>query len=145
MSHLTLLGLLAFLAISVWAQDNNPVRDNLNISGTLLPTRPSYKKTNAMVHGNVHKLDLEKKTISAEWYLRRNSQKRIKLTPFEKRVVRVLRKFGLLDNDNTAERVVESLRKDKDLLRKLKKLLDDVAEEDESDDFFTSFWDLFFS
>ncbi|KAH8385239.1 uncharacterized protein LOC110181690 [Drosophila serrata] len=149
MSYLSLMGLLVFLTVSVWSQDTKPVRDNSSSSvpvhKDLVETIPSgilHNKTNAIVHSNDHKVDLQK-PFFLKWYPGTNSQKRIKLTPFERRVVRVLRKLGLLNEYNTAEKVVEQLRKDKDLLRKLKKLLDEVDEEDESDDFFTAFWDLF--
>ncbi|EDX02203.1 uncharacterized protein LOC6525259 [Drosophila yakuba] len=64
-------------------------------------------------------------------------------TPFERRVIRLLRKLGLLKSD--AEKVLDALEKDKDLLRRLKKLLDEVDKEHETDDFLEDFFDVIFS
>jgi len=61
-------------------------------------------------------------------------------TPFEKRVIRILKKHGLLKSDT--EKVLDKLEKDKELLRKLKKLLDEVDTENETDDFYDDFWNL---
>ncbi|XP_016995178.2 uncharacterized protein [Drosophila takahashii] len=64
-------------------------------------------------------------------------------TPFEKRVIRLLRKLGLLKSE--AEKFLDELENDKELLEKLKKLLDEVDREHESDDFLDDFYELFFS
>ncbi|XP_016984648.1 uncharacterized protein LOC108048469 [Drosophila rhopaloa] len=63
-------------------------------------------------------------------------------TPFEKRVIRLLIRLGILKSK--AEIMLETLEKDKELLKRLKKLLDDVDEEQESDDFFENFFNLIF-
>ncbi|KAH8354747.1 hypothetical protein KR084_006138 [Drosophila pseudotakahashii] len=64
-------------------------------------------------------------------------------TPFEKRVIRLLRKLGLLKSE--AEKFLDELENNKDLLRKLKELLDEVDTEHESDDFLDDIYELLFS
>nr|NP_001245585.1 uncharacterized protein Dmel_CG43255 [Drosophila melanogaster]AFH07299.1 uncharacterized protein Dmel_CG43255 [Drosophila melanogaster] len=131
MHYLHIFGLLVFLAafgLSLERRD----KEFYGISKEQLTTTKHKENSVEFVQ---HK-------ISLKLPQRYNRFKRQSFTPFERRVIRLLRKLGLLKSD--AEQLLDTLEKDKDLLRRLKKLLDEVDTEHETNDFLEDFFDLIF-
>ncbi|XP_043657900.1 uncharacterized protein LOC122623055 [Drosophila teissieri] len=130
MQYLHILGFLVFLAASgsTFDSDNRFYRLQISKEHSRQLTIPAQNQDS--VELLAHKVSLIR-------------SKRQSFTPFERRVIRLLRKLGLLKSD--AEKVLDALEKDKDLLRRLKKLLDEVDKEHETDDFLEDFFDVIFS
>ncbi|XP_017083952.2 uncharacterized protein LOC108116522 [Drosophila eugracilis] len=78
------------------------------------------------------------KIFDLKEYFRVNRQA---FTPFERRVIRLLRELGLVKSE--AEKLIDTLEKDKELARRLKRLLDKVDEQHETEDFLEEFFNLF--
>ncbi|XP_033172349.1 uncharacterized protein LOC117148812 [Drosophila mauritiana] len=134
MQYLHIFGLLVFLAAFGSTLERRD-REFYGISkehvGQLTNTEHKWDSVEFVQH-----------KISLKQPQRYNRFKRQSFTPFERRVIRLLRKLGLLKSD--AERLLDTLEKDKDLLRRLKKLLDEVDTEHETKDFLEDFFDLVF-
>ncbi|XP_037726674.1 uncharacterized protein LOC119557810 [Drosophila subpulchrella] len=130
MHYLHVFGFLVILAVSGSTLDHE-----LSTKGPNAIYKPAEEQDPGLVNWWASRMSLNP--------LREHSRpKEQNFTPFEKRVIRILRKHGLLKSET--EKVLDKLENDKELLRKLKKLLDEVDAENETDDFYEDFWDLLF-
>ncbi|XP_016948254.1 uncharacterized protein LOC108023366 [Drosophila biarmipes] len=136
MHYLCALGFLVFLAVPGSTLEHelsteHPNGDKPSIGTLEMPSRPEAEDPGFADWGSLHPLGRHPRSDGQSF------------TPFEKRVIRILRKHGLLKSE--AEKAVEELEKNKDLLRKLKELLNEVDKEHETDDFYDDFWGLILS
>ncbi|KAH8408986.1 hypothetical protein KR009_004915 [Drosophila setifemur] len=124
MSHLPLFGVLVVLAISGLAPANAESED-IHRASLRYPIHKSLLRHVRQAAGPVVSSDVENP---------KQAPVRPQYTPFERRVIRLLRKLGILTANDSANDIVETLRASPAALRKLKKLLDKLDNEEEESD-----------
>ncbi|XP_052849286.1 uncharacterized protein LOC128260370 [Drosophila gunungcola] len=145
--YLHFLGFLLFLAVSGSSLDRELINKRLNENKNRLRqlTVPSPKQRWQPVLTSLLQRDYNdnKPIIRKDLFPDHGPLNHPKAyTPFEKRVIVILIKLELLDNE--AEQVLAILKQDKEMVNRLKKWLDEVDTENESKDFLKSFFNLIF-